>query len=250
MSLSVAIVCEAAADRASAVALAERLLLGSAPWIEADRIGDFVHWRGFRKSDPFLPWTGIKSLVREHAIVARFRSGLPKHPYSQQALRAIRLLAASPDRVDAMLLMADTDNDLGRSKGFEQAREQNALAHLPIIIALPHTKRECWHIAGFEPADAIETERLATLRAELGFDPRYKSQELTAKHDPGHTKRSAKRVLMDLSLGDRDREAQCLMLPFVELEARGLENGLTDFLNELRLRLIHAQFNPALRTLT
>lgn len=240
MTLSIALVCEAPADRVTITTLAERLLLESADWIERETLPHHIRWRGFWATDSHLVWTDVRGHAKELGIVASFRRGQPRHPYSQNALRALLVLAASPDPLSGVVMVADSDNDTARLDGLHQAREHEQPKDFPLVVGLAHTKRECWHIAGFEPADAAESQRVAELGAELGFDFRMKSHELTAKHDAAHDKRSAKRVLSALTLGNHDRENACLMVPHVIFDRRGTENGLCAFLTELRQRLLPA----------
>jgi hypothetical protein len=238
MTLSIAVVCEAAADRVTITTLAERLILDAADWIPPEDLPHHVQWRGFRANDPELVWTDVRKHAEQLDLVVSFRRGQPRHPYSQNALRAIRVLARSPERVDGIILVADSDTDPTRIEGLKQAREHDAQNDLFLVVGLAHTKRECWHICGFEPADDAEMQRIADLRQDVGFNFRTRSHELTAKHDPANDKRSAKRVLDALTLDDKERENACLAVPFVVLEQRGDENGLRAFLAELRERLV------------
>jgi hypothetical protein len=236
VTLSVAVVCEAPADRITITTLAERVIREAAPWIEPEVLGNYVEWRGFLRSEPHLEWTDVRKRATELKLEVRFRGVAPLHPYAQNALRAIRVLALAPERVDAIILLPDSDGDLDRLKGLEQARDY-AREALPIVIGLAHTKRECWHTCGFEPGNDTEHELLKTERDFLGFDPRLKSHELTAKHDPANDKRSAKRVLAALTANDRDRELECLAA-LDRLHERGEHNGLRAFLEEVRTRLV------------
>ena len=105
------------------------------------------------------------------------------------------------------------------------------------MIGVAHTKRECWVLAGFEPRDDEESNRLAELGNELGFDPRKKAEKLTAREPSA--KRSAKRVLNALTGGDQDREAQCWKKTDLSiLERQGKNTGLADYLNDLKQRLV------------
>jgi hypothetical protein len=238
MTVSVAVVCEAPADRITIATLAERVIRDAARWIEPEAIGDFVEWRGFRRADSHLEWTALKKHADDLSLVIRFRDVPPLHPYSQNALRAIRVLAVAPDRVDAMVLVPDSDCDTERLKGLEQARDY-ARSALPIIVGLAHTKRECWHICGFEPEDQEEQVRLNEIGSEVGFDVRIQSEELTAKHSATTDKRSAKRVLSRLCADDRERELRCLTaLPIAKLKERGANNGLAHFLEQLESQLV------------
>lgn len=238
MTVSVAVVCEATADRVTITTLAERVIRDAATWIEPETVGNYVEWRGYRRTDPHLEWTGLDPIAADLGLVIRFRDVQPLHPYSQNALRAIRVLARSPDRVDAIILVPDSDDDTDRLRGLEQARDY-AREALPIVIGLAHTKRECWHICGFEPEHDGEGKALEELRSELGPDIRTRTEGLTAKHSATTDKRSAKRVLSKLCGDDRERELRCLTtLPVEELKKRGANNGLRAFLGELRQHLV------------
>lgn len=249
MTVSIAVVCEAPADRITITTLAERVIRQAAHWIEPEAMGDFVEWRGFRRTEPHLEWTEVPKLVKELGLVVRFRDVPPLHPYSQNALRAIRALAVAPDRVDAIIMVPDSDTDLERLKGLEQARDY-ARAALPIAVGLAHTKRECWHLCGFEPESDDERALLAELGSEVGFNVLERSEGLTAKHAPSTDKLSAKRVLAKLC-GDRDRELRCLTaLPIAKLKERGANNGVAHFLGQLELHLapLFAPPNPSAGT--
>jgi hypothetical protein len=161
--------------------------------------------------------------------------GLPGHPYAHQARRALLLLAKSSQRPQAVLFQIDADDQPKRRLGLEQAREGFDRI-FPIIIGVAITERECWHLAGFDPRDDVETRILDEIRSEIGFHPCLRSQELTAKRD--HHLKSAKRILGLVTQDNAEREASCLTHAFEILEERGKENGLADFLNEIRERLV------------
>ncbi|HEV3383421.1 MAG TPA: hypothetical protein VG097_01330 [Gemmata sp.] len=238
MTVSIALVCDAPADRITIATLAERVIREAAPWVEPETIGDYVEWRGYLRVDSHLEWTDLNRYVKEHSLVVRFSGVKPLQPYSQTALRAIRVLAVTPDRVDAIVLVPDSDTKEDRLKGLEQARDY-VKAPFPIIVGLAHTKRECWHISGFEPENDTEHKILSELRSELGFDVRTQSEELTAKHRDTIDKRSAKRVLAKLCGNNTEREQRCLTaLSITELKKRGENNGLAPFLDELTTRLV------------
>jgi hypothetical protein len=141
-----------------------------------------------------------------------------------------------------ILLIRDTDGSVETRLGFEQARrefefrQQRHPAPIPVIVGIAHAKRECWVLAGFQPGGEDEQTALDSLRQELGFDPRHRAEELTAKRD--HHAKSAKRVLRLLTNGDPDREAECWEVPALPLlEERGRQTGLAAYLDELRTRL-------------
>jgi hypothetical protein len=239
VTVSVAVVCEAPADRITITTLAERVIREAAPWIEPEAMGDYVEWRGFRRTDSHLEWTDVAKHVKELGLVVRFRHIEGSlQPYSQAALRAIRVLAkaSESERIDAIILVPDSDGDEGRMRGLEQARDYSRGA-LPIIVGMAYTKRECWHICGFEPENEKEEDLLEELGSELGGGWLSRTKELTAKHDSDT--RSAKRVLSKLCRDDLDRELRCLVgVPITKLKERGANNGLTHFLEQLEAHLV------------
>jgi hypothetical protein len=237
MSWSIALVCEAPADRDTATALVTRIACETIDWMEPE----YLTYRGFLATESQLLWKHVKSVAGANRVtVTGFMRGAPPSPDAHNAMRALLLFTRCTEqvgKVDAVLLIRDSDNDLGRRDGLNQARDHEPWP-FAIVIGFAHTKRECWHIACFEPQDDTERSRVDRLRQELGFNPCEKSEELTAKHDAANDKRSAKRVLDVLTSGDRDREQACVLtLPLPEIARRGSSNGLTEFLNEVVTRL-------------
>lgn len=123
-----------------------------------------------------------------------------------------------------------------RKKGLEQARQHSPLGVVPVVIGLPVTKRECWILAAFEPADDREQGLIEDVRKELGYDPRRSPERLTAaKAGATH---NAKGILKALGI-DPDREADCLRnVTLSWLLERGEGTGLTAFLGEVRSRFV------------
>ena len=92
-------------------------------------------------------------------------------------------------------------------------------------------------VAGFDPAEEDEATRHTAERQDLGFDPRTRSEELTACKDD-KAKRSPKRVVAVLCGNRFEREQRCWReTPLVILRERGVNNGLTAYLDEIRERL-------------
>ncbi|MDB5309624.1 MAG: hypothetical protein JWO38_3826 [Gemmataceae bacterium] len=236
MSWSIAIVCEAPADRDTASCLATRAVREAVEWMEPE----YLAYRGFRSTDSHLLWKHVKTLAAENRVtVTGFMRGEPPSPDAHNAMRALLLFTRCVDEVgqrDGVLLIRDSDNDLTRHSGLNQARDHD-LWPFKVVIGFAHTKRECWHISGFEAEAGPEREVVGELSSELGFDFRRSSEELTAKHD--NDKRSAKRVLSRLTEADPDREHRCLThLPLTELKARGRHNRLAAFLEEVERHLV------------
>ncbi len=234
---TIAIVCEAPADRATVVAILDCVLSTNVDWYEPD--SGFATFRGYLPSDTQLLWQDTKHLAKQQRVsVQGFMRGAPASPDAHNAKRALLLFARRisdhNDPIDAVVLLRDSDRDSDRQTGLTQARDE-AKWPFSVIIGVAHTKRECWHICGFEP-DADELPFVETLRQELGFDPRLHSHELTAKHD--RDKLSAKRVLSILTNDRFEREMGCIPISIRVSEQRGNQNGLAKFLMEVRERLV------------
>lgn len=153
----------------------------------------------------------------------------------RQARLALLLFTSWSEIPDAVLLVRDTDASSKRAESLETAR--SARWRFPIVLALPHPKRECWVLAGFDPDSEAEEDRLAEVRAEIGFDPRREAHRLTAEGGKG--KRNAKNILERLVNADSGREERCWCEADLEtLRARGEQSGLAAFLKETSERLV------------
>ena len=241
MPFAFAVVCEARADFRTATSLAERVIRERVDWVDEDLLTDCRLWWAWDDANPFLLWADAKALAREAGIPPSHGhfDGRPADPDPHAARRALRLLrwknGGRP--LDGVLLIRDDDGEARRRSGLEQAREAETHIQDGIVISLARSKRECWVLAGYDPGDPGEIELLAEIRAELGFDPREGSHQLTAKHD--QDKRSAKRVLGILTGSDWEREARCWeQSPLDLLRERGRGSGLADFLDEVVSRLV------------
>jgi hypothetical protein len=236
MSKRFAVIHEAIADFATATELADRVLCDAIEWLDADLLTHQRTWLGEAATGHRFTWTGIKQLAREAGIRAHGHfDGKPALSDAAAGRRAILLLRNSFPNLDAILLIRDQDDDPERRDGLEQARGQ---AHgIVIVIGLAVVEREAWLLSGYEPLDKTEFARLDGERTRLGFDPRTRSHELTACKDDLAI-RSPKRVLRELSGGDRDRECRCWRETDLRtLRERGGENGLAAYINEVGERL-------------
>ena len=231
-----AVVCEADADRRVSTALADRVLCHEVDWIERESLDLHRSWRGVA-GRPFLGWAEAVRLAKQRGIRAHGHfEGLPAAPDALAARKALLLLNGERRRPDAVLLIRDSDGDLQRRSGLEQAREENQWP-FTVILGFAHPKRECWVLAGFEPVDAEERSLLEALRQELGSDPRTQAYQLTAKETGAL--RDAKRVLSTLTRNQSDREEICWTEGSLDsLRERGNQSGLADYLEELRERLV------------
>ncbi len=237
MSQRFAVVHEAEADFHTATELADRVLLEVIDWLDEHLIADQREWVGTIPVEQRLTWKAIPQLAREIGIKAHGHfDGKPGEADASAARRAILYLKEILPDLNAILLIRDQDDQPERRIGLEQARSQDHGGTV-IVVGLAVVEREAWVISGFDPRDDPETARLEAERQTLGFDPRNRSHELTACKNDQAT-RSPKRVIRQLSGGDRGRERDCWTYTSLErLRERGDENGLVNYLREVQERL-------------
>jgi len=235
VSLSIIVVCEAAADRVTACRLADRVLCEQVEWLDEDLLPSNRKWRGLGEGEAQLLWRDVAVLAKRLGLRVRGHfNDEAAEPDAQAARRALNLIKLKGGNPNGVLLIRDADDEPERLKGLNQAR-MNSPIKIPIALGVAFPKREAWVIAGFEPSQE-EQSRLDHLRKELGFDPTHQAHKLTAT---GKTdKKSAKRVHCELLGDDPTREAACLETEFATLRIRGEESGLAAFLDEVQIRLV------------
>jgi hypothetical protein len=236
VTLQFAVVHEASADFQTATELADRVLVESIDWLDADQLEHQRAWLSNVRGVP-LTWKQLKQSASDAGIIVMgFFDGEPAEPDAQAARRAILYLRNTLPDLAGVLLIRDQDDQPERRAGLEQARAKEAV-QLPVVIGLAIVERESWVISGFDPQGDEETSRLAAERQTLGSDPRLRSHELTACKN-NNAPRSPKRVLHVLCAGDADRERRCwLETSLATLRERGAENGMVAFLDEVRQEL-------------
>ncbi|MBX9628731.1 MAG: hypothetical protein K2X82_33365 [Gemmataceae bacterium] len=249
MSQSIAVVCEAPGDSELVAALVGRVIEAHLPdWYAGYRADQLLTFRGFEPDQPYFYWGRVNTLAGDRRggfgrtlRRSEFAGRFPDDPVALEALRAIRLLQFNaPTKPDAIILVKDSDNKPERRAGLLALHDDHAGHTIPVVIGVAHTERECWLLAGFEPNTPREREAHELLCRELSLDPCRESHRLAAPRETDD--RHPKRVLGVLSGGDPAREAACLRTAFPILEANGRDNGLADFLDALRQRLIHKLF--------
>jgi len=234
---SFAVVCEATVDLRLSSGLADRVLCQQVEWIDPASLDLHRKWRGLEESASHIEWHWVSKLAKQLNIRAHghFRDE-PGTLDAAMARKALLLLARAEKPPDAVILSRDTDGKVARRLGLNQARDASPWP-FEVVLAVAHTKRECWLLAGFDPESGVEETALAELKRELGFDPRVHAEGLTAAEP--HAPRNAKRVLERLLAGNRDREEACWTSSDLEtLRNRGSHSGLTDYLDEIRGRLV------------
>jgi hypothetical protein len=244
LTLSLAIVCEAPADREVGCGLADRVLIAEIDWIEPETLGAFRTWRGYSPNDPYLRWQSVSNLAKQRNIRVRARDfGEEELLHARSTREALLLLITADHPPDAIVLVRDSDAQAERRQGMEQARQLTQVPAIPVVIGIAHTKRECWILAGFDAENEAEEDLLRILRQRLGFDAISRAEELTAEHEGAH--RCAKRAIAELLRSDRERETACWAdTPLTILAERGANTGLAAYLAELREHLVPL-FKPA-----
>lgn len=238
MTLRFAVVYEGDADFQTATQLADRVLLECITWLDKEELDNQREWKGSSSAGRRLTWKALKQLAYDLNIrVHGHFGGAPASPDAKAAKRAIDYLLIDMPDLTGIVLLRDQDDQPDRRIGLEQARAADH-SDPPIVIGLAITERECWALCGFEPQGESQRARLERMCQELGHDPRTRSHQLTAcKNDQAF--RSPKRILRVLCGDDphRDRERLCWQdTPLELLRERGTENGLVQYLDEVKLR--------------
>ena len=224
--IQIGMVCEAPSDHKTAITIAE-LVLGRV--IDTRCLDEAID-----NEPKFTRWTKLdrhqKKWPRHHLNGWR-GNDKPLHGQTLAARKALWLFFG---KAEAVILMVDGDAE-GRERldALERARQDSTMITPDlVIVAVPQPEREAWHIAGFEPVDNHEHDRLKELTKELGSDPRTNSH--TLKHGRDNAKRNAKRILDILTDNDHEREQECLSHSSVQtLCERGGKNGLVEFVDGL-----------------
>jgi hypothetical protein len=241
--LKLCIVYEADADWRIGCDLADRVVIDCIDWLkeQPDLLQFQREWIAQHQGVLFR-WDDIDDLGRGMNIRIRgYEEGEEKYPDFKAAVRAVRVIQNLFDDVDTIVLIRDVDDEPERIDGLKQAKNRFDVGNRPfrVIVGAARTKRECWVLAGFLPADERENRLFEEERQYLGFDPTTRSHELTAKNNATQDKRSAKRVLTKLTQGNSSREEECWTItPLEQLRSKGESNGLADYLNQIEQVLV------------
>ena len=240
--------CEAQADFQIAADLIDRVLREAGePWVAdvMDAAPDEIRsWHGDGEGHELF------DLHRLDHHVDRLRVRVPHGHFGGQrgaagalmartAFSIVRALVKRGATIDAVVVVWDMgDQPAIRRAGLMQARtEAQGWAGFRIVLGCPNAMREAWVLCGFDPDGPHEGTRLHVLREELGFHPNVDAHRLDAKDE--QAKRSAKRVLRQLTDDDRAREQRCWRdTPLEALRARGEATGLRDYLLEVEQHLL------------
>jgi hypothetical protein len=217
--------------------LADRVLQDALPWC-GDILDDLRRWGTGHDERPWHYLTKAYEAARERGLkpYGHF-DGEPA--LADAAMVRAQLLLFQADLadglpIDGVVLARDIDDDPERSDGFSQALASRW--PFPVIAALCAPEVEAWLVAGFEPEDEGQQERLVAERRHLGFSPPLEPHRLSSKRR--QDRKDAKAVLDRLCAADHDRRHRCLEVPMAILHERGRACGLHDFLDEVRTKLV------------
>ena len=241
--LKIAMVYEAPADAELGCCIADRVIVSCIAWLrdDPDLLAFQREWVLDHKGLPFR-WGRVDDLARDINFPIRGRFGDEKdYPDFKAAVRALRTIQYLFDDIDAVVLIRDTDDQPDRMNGLNQAKNRFDAKPLGfrVLVGAAKTKRECWVLAGFIPNDEIERDLIRDAREQLGFDPTTSSHKLTAKNNENEDKKSARRVLRQLTRGDSLREEECwTQTPLELLKSKGKANGLAEYLTQVEEVLV------------
>ena len=229
------VICEAPADFRIATDLADRII-GDSLTVDLSTVR---HWHESEPGRTYIRWIDLDKVAHARGLRLRPRSRFGGQPGAADAAAAdkallLAMFLAEKEGLVGVLLIRDSDGDDERRIGLTQARNTEPGTRWPfsVAIGLAHPKREAWVLAGFEPQDEAEHERLRALKRELGRDPCVCSHELTARTK--RSKRDIKRILECLTAANAAREAPCWQdTPLDHLKQRGQHNGLAAYLAEI-----------------
>ena len=237
MSKKFFVVSEARADFITATELADRVFLAEIAWLDDALIESQREWIGEDLAGYHLAWASISHRARDIGIQVRGHfNGEAALPDARAARRAILYVLRRFDDVDGIVLIRDLDDQQERKQGLEQARTASTSV-TKIVIGVANCEREAWVISGFDPEDDAEKQLLGEEQQKLGANPCHRSHELTAgKSDIAL--RSPKRVLKVLTGDNWERQRRCWTATSLQvLRERGTENGLTEYLDEIKVHL-------------
>jgi hypothetical protein len=237
--LEFVVVVENESDARHLSELADRVFVTSSAWIDESHLEHLRNWRGLEPGSSCTRWTERKRL-RDKYKLPRYRRLRSDEPQGI-AYAESRMIVALAERIqrdhqiDALILFKDLDNQEDRRRGMEQVRAK-ADGQIIIVIATPKWKREAWILNGFECLNPREHEQLNTIIQRLGFDPRFKAENLHHGTDQD-SKIILEELIQDHPVGAKrfERVQKCwIETPLETLRERGKATYLSDYLDEVK----------------
>lgn len=246
--------CEAAGDFRLLAGLVERVLRDKAPtWIvdNLDAPGVVLRWHPESAERDFFDIHRLNDIelglqrrgIRVRSVRGHF-DGKPGGAGAAMARKVFHIVEAlnrndPGNAIEAIVLLWDVDQrSERRPDGVAIARDDaKKYATFKIVCGFPDPESEAWILAGIEPADDDEQQRLDAEHRALTFSPVAKAHLLRDKDDGAL--RNPKRVLHALIGADHDRKQRCwIEPPLARLRQHGTESGLAAFLDEIEAELL------------
>jgi hypothetical protein len=242
MTIRILVVCEGSSDQRTGCGLADRVLIEAHDWM--DGILDTQRsWVGVSDTRRCLLWKHVADEYEAKHLPHFIKMGRGLKPDAWRAARA--LVLADLLGVQAVCFLRDLNDQPARKVGMEQARKH--ISHMLCVIGVANRMQEAWLLNGFLPNGDVEWQLLLSERKKFQFDPTLEPERLSAKKETA--KKSPKRVVKVLTAEDGKRRAACWEeTPLDLLRKRGVGSGLTDYLEEVRLRLAPIFGNGAHRS--
>lgn len=225
--------------------LVDRVLIECGPdWIDTETVESLRDWTGLDGAAEYSKWTDLERIACARGVKVHGRSEGPDYTAARRAL-AVALRIGACEALDVLVLARDMDNQPKRRKGLAAARSafEGAQPKLPfaVVIAAADPEGEAWCLNGFHPECDSEVAILEAIRRRLGFDPTRNPGRLRGdrRHDGTGPDCDIKKVLSELTGSDAERAERCLgTTPLSALVERGHASGLTEFLSEVRARIL------------
>jgi hypothetical protein len=213
-TIRLGIAAESAADALSIADLADRVVVETVDWLDAESWQVMRAWCSDEDAgepgrsvagDASVPYVDLHHAFRRARerglrVYGKF-SGEPG-ALDAGMFRALLMLFARPDAVvvEAVVIGRDLDGDENRRRGFEQAvHDDNTCWPFKVIPALAQPELEAWVIACWRVETDEDESRLDAVRKRLGFNPVRQAHRLRSGRSE-HPK-DAKRVAREL-MGD------------------------------------------------
>jgi hypothetical protein len=244
------VIVESSADARTATKLVERVLAEKIDWLEPEMLQHLFVWSGLEENTEHSCWKDLNSIIsraKESGIpIPKFLGHRQNRGIKADGAAALKILnlvscLQKKRQIKAVIFIRDLDNQPERKEGIEQARSEysDRQPKLTIVIGTANRMREAWVLNGFVASNEREKQIIEEIKAQLTFDPCEESHRLHSKKEEAERMRNAKVVLEKLTGGDFERERICWEETSLELlKTRGVSTGLTDYLNEIKERLV------------
>lgn len=231
--LKFVVVAEAHADFRAASILSDRVCVDQIEWLEAHLLDAHRVWVSGIDRENYVKWSQIKRVYFSRGRRVHGQWGGYQSSDADTARKALLFVQEEVANAKAVLLIRDSDGEMERLDGLRQAREwHGAKWEFAVVIGFAHTMRECWILAAIDHNHEVFAPNVAKLCQHLGFNPCAESHRLTAQDK--ESKKSPKRVLKQLVDSAEAEERLLREAPLDRLRKNGEQNGLRDFLAEIK----------------